>query len=151
MTKYEILLDFLASPYRDGGRGHDGTYDCWGLTRDAKFVLYGGTKLPEYGHVDGAGGRDALHRGLHRGYLNEKGSLQETDPAPGAIAAVFRKGLCVHVALVVEDYFSSGLGVHVLETNPKVGPRIIQLSQFLKEHYNMKVYFYDYTHLPEHP
>ena len=116
---------YLLAEYRDGARGEceDGiTYlDCWGLVREARHLHLGKRLLPSWANV-----RNTMPKLFTRAYQAEATSMDKCNPEPGAIAAVFRGSLMVHVGLVLE---LDGR-LCVLEINPKSGARIRTVKDF---------------------
>jgi len=64
--------------------------------------------------------------------------MEACQPEHGAIAAVMRGHICVHVALVVD----AGDRLKVLEINPTRGARCLPLSQWKRDH-NTVIYYRD--------
>ena len=133
------MIKYLTSTYRDGGRGHNREYDCWGLARAIRHEVYGRTLLPE---------RPGPHRlntlEYQRNYRSQIKELKVVEnPTPGCLIAVLNSRVCEHVALVVDDIQGTGLGLHAIETNPVGGVLLQPLRDFLKKNGNRKVIFYD--------
>lgn len=133
------MIKYLKSTYVDGGRGEGGGYDCWGLARAARHELYGRALLPE---------RPGPHRlsvvDFQKNYQEQIKYLNKIEtPVPGCMIAVLSGRLCAHVALVVDDVQRSGLGLHVLETNPESGAELQPLSRFKRKYSNRTLHFYD--------
>lgn len=121
--------EFLKVPYLDRGRTMDGL-DCWGqllLVRDQ----LGMQSLPDIGPVS-----RAEPIAMQREYGKVSSTLVEGLPCVGAIAAVFRGTLFVHVGVVLE--IEGRLAV--LETNEGSGPRWMRVQDFVNTYY--KVIFY---------
>lgn len=121
--------EFLKVPYLDRGRTMDGL-DCWGqllLVRDQ----LGMQSLPDIGPVS-----RAEPIAMQREYGKVSSTLVEGPPCVGAIAAVFRGTLFVHVGVVLE--IEGRLAV--LETNEGSGPRWMRVQDFVNTYY--KVIFY---------
>lgn len=125
-----MLNAYLASTYRDGGRGPE-VYDCWGLTRTARHELFGLPLLPSYGAIAADD-----KRALTEACVREAEHFNEGPPLEGAIATVWKRGLCVHVGLVAA--LDGRLGV--LETGRRIGPRWLPVADF-ERHY-LKVIYY---------
>lgn len=89
--------------------------------------------LPSWGHV-----RNTEPKEFTRAYRSEAQFMEVCRPEPGAIAAVMRGAICVHVALVVE----SGGRLKVLEINPTRGARCLPLLQWERDH-NTIIYYRD--------
>ena len=131
-----MLKQFLSAPYRDGGRG-PAAYDCWGLCIAVRSQLLGLPLLPSLGAV----GKDRLRENTHA-YHDLKQGMEVCSPEVGAIAAVFRCALCLHVGVVVE---ADGR-LKVLDTNPG-GARIQTVREFETEF--PRVVFYRDRIFPE--
>ena len=114
-----MLNTFLSAPYLDGGRG-PAAYDCWGLCIAVRHQLFGLPLLPSLGRVGKGRPRDNTHA-----YNDLRLGMEACTPEPGAIAAVFRGVLCIHVGVVVE---AEGR-LKVLDTNPG-GARLRSVSEF---------------------
>lgn len=126
-----MLKHYLSAPYRDGGRGPV-AFDCWGLCIAVRHQLLGLPLLPSLGGV----GRDQLRHNTHA-YHDLKLGMEECAPEPGAIAAVFRGALCLHVGVVVE---ADGR-LKILDTNPG-GPRLCTVREF-EDDFPKVVYYRD--------
>ena len=135
-----MIAKYLMASYRDGARGEDGEYDCWGMARAARVELYGRQLLDsrggEYQH-DPAG-----FTARYREQIAEMVEIE--NPVPGAVVAVLKKKLiCMHVALVTHDINGTGMGLHILDINPGRGARLIPLFRFLEEHKLRTIKYYD--------
>lgn len=121
---------YLNATYEDGARGPD-RYDCYGLAREVRHLQYGCRLLPELGHI-----RNTMPREFTRAYAKESADMRECKPEPGAIAAVFRGILCVHVAVVVEieDRLAA------LEINQRTGARWMRIPDFERQYLTVKYY-----------
>jgi hypothetical protein len=126
-----MLNKFLSAPYRDGGRG-PAAYDCWGLCIAVRHQLLGLPLLPSLGAV----GKDRVRENTHA-YHDLKQGMEACAPELGAIAAVFRGALCLHVGVVVE---ADGR-LKVLDTNPG-GARLRNVREFETD-FPMVVYYRD--------
>ena len=131
-----MLRTFLSAPYRDGGRGPI-AFDCWGLCIAVRHQLLGLPLLPSLGAV----GKDRLRENTHA-YHGLKQGMETCPPEVGAIAAVFRGALCLHVGVVVE---ADGR-LKILDTNPG-GPRLCTVREF-EDDFPKVVYYRDRI-LPE--
>lgn len=111
---------WLRIPYRRFGRDETGA-DCWGLVRIVRAALCGEV-LPSYGAVDPD---DKAQMTSTAGEIIAAGFVNVA-PRPGAIAAVWRGGFCVHAGIViaVENRLA------VLETNQATGVRWMRVSDF---------------------
>ena len=124
---------YLHATYQDGARGPD-RYDCWGLVREVRHVIYGKRLLPSWGDV-----RNTQPAEFTRAYRAEAAAMEECAPEVGAIAACFRGSLCLHVAVVVD----LGEGLRVLEIrNAKTSARLLRLTDF-ERHYARVIYYRD--------
>lgn len=92
---------YIGARYRDGARGEVvggvAEYDCWSLARAVRHEVYGKPLLPSWGHV-----RNTMPREFARAHQAVSSCLEECAPEVGAVAAVFRGRLVVHVGVVVE-------------------------------------------------
>lgn len=122
--------DLLSVPYLDRGRTMDGL-DCWGQLLLVRKHL-GMPSLPDIGPVS-----RAEPIAMQREYGKVSSTLTEGPPCLGAIAAVFRGTLFVHVGVVLE--IEGRLAV--LETNEGSGPRWMRVQDFVDTYY--KVIFYN--------
>lgn len=117
---------YLKAGYRDGARlWRGGHYDCWALCREVRHLHYGKRLLESWGEL-----RNDMPREFTQAYRAESAHLVQGDPSPGAIAAVFRGKLCVHVGVVVEIDGE----LRVLDINPKRGPRLQRVHDFELEY-----------------
>lgn len=128
----EWINAYLSCRYEDGARGPE-SFDCWGLVREARHLHQGKRLLSSWGCV-----RNTDLKEFTRAYRAEAEHMEACRPEPGAIAAVMRGKVCVHVALVVE-----GAGrLKVLEINPTRGARCLPLHQWERDH-NTIIYYRD--------
>lgn len=114
------LNRYLASIYRDGGRGPV-EYDCWGLARAVRNEIYGCSLLREWGYVD-----PNSKRQVTGAWKKALPLLERSQPSLGALACVFRGRLLLHLGVIVD----ADRGLSVLETLPATGPRILPISRF---------------------
>ncbi|MNJ22611.1 hypothetical protein D3C77_169840 [compost metagenome] len=128
----EWINSYLSCRYEDGARGPE-RFDCWGLVRDARHRHLGKRLLPSWGHV-----RNTDPKEFTRAYREGAQHMEACPPESGAVAAVMRGHICVHVALVVEV---DGR-LKALEINPARGPRCLPLHQFERDH-NTIIYYRD--------
>lgn len=135
-----MIAKYLMASYKDGARGEDGQYDCWGMARAARVELYGRQLL------DSRGG-EYQHdpAGFTARYREQIAEMVEVEnPVPGAVVAVLKKQrICMHVALVAHDINGTGMGLHILDINPGRGARLIPLFRFLEEHKLRTIKYYD--------
>lgn len=126
----EWLSEYQRCTYEDGARGPD-KFDCWGLVREVRHKWLGCRLLPSFGHV-----RNTMPREFTKAYELESATMRECPPEVGAIAAVFRGRICVHVAVIVE--IEGALAA--LEIRAKSGVRWWRISEF--ERINPQVKYY---------
>lgn len=131
-----MIEKFMNAPYREGGRGPF-AYDCWGLCIAVRHQVFGLPLLPSLGAV----GKDRIRENTNA-YRELRKGMEECQPEPGAIAAVFSGALCLHVGVVVR----SGGRLKVLDTNPG-GACLRTIGEFQAAH--PKVVFYRDRVLPE--
>jgi len=130
------MNQYLRVPYVDGGRTMAGL-DCWGLALRVRADL-GLPELPaDPAAIRGNGSAIAAQ------FWSISESMDRGEPAPGALAAVFKGSLFVHVGVVVQ---ADGR-LWVMETNPDVGFMMRRVSDFIAAYY--KVIFYNDRNLPE--
>lgn len=134
------ITRYLAAVYRDGARGENGEYDCWGLVRSARVELYGRKLLPICG-----GEYRYDPEGFTEHYKTQSRNMATVkEPQPGTIIASLKKsGRCVHVALVVHDINRTGMGLHVLDINPGKNARMIPLFRYLELNSHRVIKFHD--------
>lgn len=135
-----MIAKYLMASYRDGARGEDGEYDCWGMARVARVELYGRQLLDSRG---GEYQHDPV--GFTARYREQIAEMVEVEkPMPGSVVAVLKKKkICTHVALVVHDINGTGMGLHILDINPGRGARLIPLFRFLEENKLRTIKYYD--------
>lgn len=122
---------YLFTPYVKGGRKRTG-FDCWGLVLLVREEL--GLPVldgPSSANKDNPIAMQRLYRSITSGPLEERETL-----SPGDVAAVFKAGVMVHVAVAIEIDGRIAL----IETNPGSGVRWMYLDRFLQTYY--KVIFY---------
>lgn len=133
------MIDFhkyLTVPYVEGGRTLAGL-DCWGLILLIREEM-GLGELPDIG---GAVASQPL--AVDRAHSEVSPQLDRCAAEPGAVAAVFRGRLFVHAGAVI----SVDGRLAVIETNPRVPPRILWLADFERTYF--KVVYYRDRNLPE--
>lgn len=131
---------YLFIPYVPGGREISG-FDCWGLVLLVRQAL--GLPVldgPAEANRENPLAMQRLYRRLTTGPLEARDELR-----PGDIAAVFKAGVLVHVAVAIEIDGRIAL----IETNPGSGVRWMFLDRFLQTYY--KVTFYADRSLPKPP
>lgn len=127
---------YLAVPYVDGGRTMQGG-DCWFFVLSVRADL----GLPPLPPLHSTTRHTPL--AMAHEYEQVSGTLEQCEPQVGAVAAVFRGRLMVHVGIVLE--IDGRLAV--LETNPGSGPRWLRVRDFVERYY--RVIFYRDSNLPE--
>lgn len=117
------LTKYMHYQYRPGARGEDGFIDCWGLVRMVRAEVYGLSWLPEFAQAR-FGDADSIQAA----YSEQAGAMREVDSRPGAIVACLRRGICVHVAVLVQ-------GNRVLEIK-RAGcrARLLRLGDWLRDY-----------------
>lgn len=121
---------YLLAEYEDGARGPH-KFDCWGLARHVRHEHCGKRLLPSWGHL-----RNTQPKEFTQAYRTESDRMEQCAPESGAIAAVFRGAICIHVAVVVD----LGHGLRVLEINPKRGARLLRVSDFEAQYLKVRYY-----------
>lgn len=131
---------YLFTPYVKGGRALQG-FDCWGLV----LLIRAELGLPALdGPADANRDNPLAMQRLYRSITS--GPLEQCDGlVPGDVAAVFKAGVLVHVAVALEIDGRIAL----IETNPGSGVRWMYLDRFLQTYY--KVAFYRDRNLPQSP
>lgn len=102
------------------------------MTREVRHKHCGKRLLPSWGHV-----RNTMPREFTQAYREEASTMEQCKPENGAIAAVFRGALCIHVAVIVEV---EEWGLAALEINQRTGPRIMRISDFERQY--AKILYY---------
>lgn len=129
------LLEALQAPYKDGARGEDGFYDCWGLARKVRAEVYGKSLLLEL-----AGANRFDLKDMQNCYKEQTAKLKIIkEPVAGAIVGVIKKGLCVHAAVIVENNGK----LCVLDTNPITNSKIYSLTDYQQKFFNAEIIYYD--------
>lgn len=124
------LNDYIGTEYEDGARG-PGRLDCWGLVRSIRHNILGLPLLPSFGHV-----RHTMPREFTKSYREVAKTMTRCEPEVGAIAAVFRGKICIHVAVVVE--IDGDLAI--MEICPKTNCRWLRIPDFERRY--LKVIYY---------
>lgn len=124
------INDYLSSVYVDGGR-EIGALDCYGLVRLVRYHHCGKRLLPSFGLI-----RNTQPKEFTLAYQEEARNMQQCEPENGAIAAVFRGALCIHVAVIIEV----GDELHALEINPKKGARLMRIPDFESQYLRVAYY-----------
>jgi len=129
-----MIEKYLLSRYRSGGRGEavgaTTVYDCWGLSRAVRAEVYGRPLLPAFADV---AAQDKA--GMTRCGAQVAADMQPCNPRPGALAAVYRGRLLIHVAICVEDGMVLEVG------RPK--PRLVPIGVFEANYAHREVAYYD--------
>lgn len=122
---------YLSCQYVDGGR-EPPQIDCFGLVRHARHNHCGMALLPSFGQI-----RNTQPREFTEAYRTTAESvMEECEPEHGAVASVFRGGICIHVALVIKKNGT----LYTLDINPKKGARFQRLADFESQY--LKVLYY---------
>lgn len=87
---------YLSYQYKPGARGDDGFIDCWGLTKLARAELYNKDDLPDFPDA-----RYARKGSVQAAYTEQSARMVKCEKKPGAVVAVMRRDVCVHVALML--------------------------------------------------
>ncbi|WP_206062536.1 hypothetical protein [Kushneria phosphatilytica] len=95
-----------------------------------RHELLGLPLLPSWSFV-----RAMDKRHLTRAWSDQRSALEQCEPEIGALAAVYRSDLCLHIAVVVE--IDGGLAV--VETRPQ-GPRWMRLRAFEQQYTRVRYY-----------
>lgn len=128
-----MLSKYLSATYEDGARGPD-RYDCWGLVRAVRHELLGLPLLPSFGAV-----RNTMPAAFTRAYEEQAALMEECEPEPGAIAAVFRGRIVIHVAVVIE--VDGALAVLEIR-NDRTSARWLRIPDF-ESRYLRVIYYRD--------
>lgn len=142
MIEVERIIGYLHCDYKDGARGPK-EFDCWGLVRDARTKLYKREMLPEF-----AGELRFNPAEFTRNYREQAKNMVECTAKAGAIAAILKRGICVHVALITHDIGGNTDKLYALEINPEIGARYISLRSFERAYSMRTIKYYDDKDLP---
>lgn len=129
------ITHWLHIPYRDYGRDAAGC-DCWGLTRLVRHALRGDL-LPSHGAINP---RDKSALTHAAGAVLSGGQFYPCTPQLGALATVWRSGLCLHMGIVI----NVDGALAVLETGRRIGVRWLRVGDFQWAY--PQVRFYDNNH-----
>ena len=125
------LDSYLTVPYIDGGRDFDG-FDCWGLVRHILHFNLHQPLLDSYGFISPD---DKIN--LTAAYQKVAPLFVQCQPQSGCIVACFKRGLLLHVGVVVEAN-----GLQVYHTGRKHGPLKTKLANFERLFFKVKYYAY---------
>lgn len=126
----DVIHALLATPYVPGGRAPDGA-DCWGLARLLRNALRGDT-LPYYSGLDPKNTTSITQ--ATQQMLN--GAWTLCAPVAGALATVWRAGLCRHVGIVIEVEGR----LAVMDTLQSTGPRWRYQADFEAQYREVRYY-----------
>lgn len=126
------LDHYLTVPYVDGGRSMAG-FDCWGLVRDILHHHYRQPLLESFGTVSPD---DKVN--LTAAYQTVVPQFVECAPQDGCVVACFKRGLVLHVGVVVEAN-----GLQVYHTGRKHGPLKTSIAAFERLFFKVKYYAYN--------
>ena len=118
------INSLLTIPYQDYGRTMRGA-DCWGLVRLVRNQLRGDW-LPAFGSVC----PDDKRQITQSAATLFAPMREQANPQPGALAAVWRGRLCLHMGIVIR---ADGL-LAVLETNRATGVRWMRIADYNAMH-----------------
>lgn len=128
-----MIEKYLNATYEDGARG-PARYDCWGLVRAVRHELFGLPLLPSFGAV-----RNTMPAAFTRAYEEQAALMEECQPEPGAIAAVFRGRIVIHVAVIIE--VDGALAVLEIR-NDRTSARWLRIPDF-ESRYLRVIYYRD--------
>lgn len=128
-----MIEKYLNATYEDGARGPD-RYDCWGLVRAVRHELLGLPLLPSFGAV-----RNTMPAAFTRAYEEQAALMEECQPEPGAVAAVFRGRIVIHVAVIIE--VDGALAVLEIR-NDRTSARWLRIPDF-ESRYLRVIYYRD--------
>lgn len=93
------IEDFLKYEYKIGARGENGFADCWGLTRLARAKLFNKPFLPLFENA-----KIGSQKNISAAYRFQSSKMKQCEKKDGAIVAILKENLCIHVALVVKEF-----------------------------------------------
>lgn len=129
------LMGYMLTKYKDGARGENGLYDCWGLARHVRHFVYGKSLLSEFAGVD-----RFVPKSLAKSCKEQIKTLKEIKtPVAGAVVAVYKKGLCVHVAVCVENNGE----IEIMDTNPATNTQVFSIPRFIRPYGECEIKYYD--------
>jgi hypothetical protein len=125
-----VIDNWLKIPYKAYARGLEGS-DCWGLVCIVRKAIRGDDLPPFVEIQDKRALTHAAHEMIGRGFK------QVDTPKPGALVAVWRGKLCLHVGIVItiDDRLA------IIDSNEKRNVRWQWLPDF--ERQNIKVTYHD--------
>ena len=95
-----MIAKYLNCHYKSGARGEavDGIayQDCWGLTRAVRAEVYGRGWLPDFAQA-----RYSRKGSVQQAYSEQSQAMRRCERTEGAVIAVLRRGICIHVAVMV--------------------------------------------------
>lgn len=121
---------YLSCTYEDGARGPH-KWDCFGLARHVRHEHYGKLLLPSLGDVS-----NKNPKLFTKTYREQSSGMRECGPEDGAICAVFRGSLCMHVAVVV----SIENRLMILEISSGRNATIMSVDDFESQYAKVKYY-----------
>jgi hypothetical protein len=125
-----MIDDWLKIPYKPYARGFDAS-DCWGLVCIVRKKLRG-DDLPLFVEIQD---KRTLTHAAHD--MMAQGFRQIDNPQLGALVAVWRGRLCLHVGIVIT--IESRLAI--IDSSEKHGVRWQWLPDFERQH--LKVTYHD--------
>ena len=126
----KTLNYYIGLEYEDGARGPL-KHDCWSLVRTIRHEYLCLPLLPSFGQI-----RHTMPIKFTRAYSDVAKTMIICKPEVGAIAAVMRGKICIHVAVVVE--IDGDLAI--IEINPKTNCRWLRIPDFERRY--LKVIYY---------
>ncbi len=90
------LSKYMSYIYSPGARGEEGLIDCWGLVRVVRAEVFGKSLLPEFAQA-----RMGDSKQIQAAFEKQRSELIQVAPCEVAIAACIRRGVCIHVAILV--------------------------------------------------
>lgn len=97
-----MITRYLNCHYKSGARGEvvDGVMyqDCWGLTRAVRAELYDREWLPDFAQA-----RYSRKGSVQQAYNEQSQAMRRCERGEGVVVAVLRRGVCVHVAVMVSN------------------------------------------------
>lgn len=129
------LIDFLEVKYRDGARGENGFYDCWGLTRAVRHKVYKKPLLQEFAGISRFTGLS-----LARAAIKVTSGLKQIEePIAGAVVGVYKGRICHHAAVVIENAGK----LCIMDLSPQGSVKIHTIDSFKRFYSNYEIRYYD--------